>query len=108
MSDVHPPFYQILLWTYYQAVGFGEHTGRYLSAVIGVLLIPSVFLLGRKLFDEQVGLIVAWLAAVNSFLVQYSQETRSYALLSLLTVLSFVIFLRCLSRGRGQDFFAIG
>lgn len=105
LSDVHPPFYQILLWTYYQAVGFGEHTGRYLSAVIGVLLIPSVFLLGRKLFDEQVGLIVAWLAAVNSFLVQYSQETRSYALLSLLTVLSFVIFLRCLSLGRGQDFF---
>lgn len=105
LNDVHPPFYQILLWAYYHAVGFGEHTGRYLSAVIGVLLIPAIFLLGRELFDEQIGLIVAWLASVNSFLVQYSQETRSYALLTLLTVLSFVVFLRCLSRGRGQDFF---
>jgi len=105
LSDVHPPFYQILLWAYYHVVGFGEHTGRYLSAIFGVLLIPGIFFLGRKLFDEQIGLIAAWLVSVNSLLVHYSQETRSYALLTLLTVLSFVVFLRCLSRGRGQDFF---
>ncbi|WP_434766595.1 glycosyltransferase family 39 protein [Pseudomonas triticicola] len=104
LSDVHPPFYQILLWVYYHALGFGEHTGRYLSAVIGMLLIPSVFLLGRTFFDERVGVIVAWLVSINSFLIHYSQETRSYALLTLLTVLSFIAFFRCLSKGKVQDF----
>jgi mannosyltransferase len=104
LSDVHPPFYQILLWGYYHVFGFGEYAGRYLSAVIGVLLIPSMFVLGRKLFDEKIGVIAAWLVSINYFLIQYSQETRSYALLVLLTVLSFVVFLRCLKQSRVADF----
>lgn len=105
VSDVHPPFYQIVLWLFYHVFGFGEFTGRYLSAVFGILLIPSMFFLGRRLFDERVGVVAAWLVAINYFLISYSQETRSYALLVLLTVLSFLFCARCVGRGTLIDFF---
>lgn len=104
LSDVHPPFYQILLWVYYHCFGFGEFTGRYLSAALGVLLIPSVFFFGRQLFDQQVGVLFAWLVAVNYFLIRYSNETRSYALLVFLTVVSFWLFIRCVRQSGFIDF----
>ncbi|MCU1772297.1 glycosyltransferase family 39 protein [Pseudomonas sp. 13B_3.2_Bac1] len=104
LSDVHPPFYQILLWAYYHCFGFSEFSGRYLSAGLGVLLIPSVFVLGRKLLDERVALVFAWLVAINYFLIGYSHETRSYALLVFLTVVSFIVFLRCVRQSGFFDF----
>jgi uncharacterized membrane protein len=98
MADVHPPFYQILLWLWFKAFGYGEMTGRYLSMFFSVLLIPAIFVLGRQLFSVRVGLICAWLAAVNFYLVTYSQETRSYSLLVFLVVLSFASFIAALRK----------
>lgn len=93
LRDVHPAFYQVVLWGVYKVFGFGEMVGRYLSVVFGVLLIPVMYFLGRQLFSQYVGLIVAWLATINFYLITYSQETRSYSLLVLLTTASFVLFI---------------
>ncbi|MFP0193689.1 glycosyltransferase family 39 protein [Pseudomonas sp. PHC1] len=98
VEDVHPPFYQILLWLWFKVFGYAEVVGRYLSLVFGVLLMPAVFFLGRQLFNTRVGLVCAWLAAVNFYLVAYSTETRSYSLLVLLVVLSFVSFIAALRK----------
>lgn len=85
LNDVHPPFFQIVLWVFYKIFGFGEMIGRYLSAAFGIMLIPAIFVLGRQMFDVRVGLYAAWLAAINFYLIVYSQEIRSYELLALLT-----------------------
>lgn len=92
LVDVHPAFYQLALWAFYKVFSFGEMTGRYLSVAFGVLLIPVVYLSGRQLFSCRVGLLAAWLAAVNFYLITYSQETRSYELLALLTMASFLMY----------------
>ncbi|PNA49213.1 glycosyltransferase family 39 protein [Pseudomonas sp. MPR-AND1A] len=96
LVDVHPPFYQLFLWFFYKLFGFGEMVGRYLSVIFGILLIPVAFLLGRQMFNCRVGLIAAWLVAVNFYLITYSQETRSYELLALLTTVSFVTFIKAI------------
>ncbi|NYH10139.1 glycosyltransferase family 39 protein [Pseudomonas moraviensis] len=98
MADVHPPFYQVLLWLFFKVFGYAEMTGRYLSMFFGVLLIPAMFFLGRQLFSSRAGLICAWLATVNFYLVAYSQEARSYSLLVLLVVLSFIAFISVLHK----------
>ncbi|MEO6675730.1 MAG: glycosyltransferase family 39 protein [Pseudomonas sp.] len=98
VSDVHPAFYQILLWVIYKVFGSGQWVGRYLSLAFGVLLIPAIFVLGRMLFDTRTASIAAWLAAVNYFLIGYSRETRSYELLALLTVGVFIAFLSYVRR----------
>lgn len=93
VEDVHPPFYQLLLWGVHKLFGFGEFTGRYLSAILGVIHIPLIYILAKKVFDKRVGLITAFLLTINFLYIWFSQETRSYELLSLLTTLSFIFYL---------------
>ncbi|RON43029.1 glycosyltransferase family 39 protein [Pseudomonas frederiksbergensis] len=104
LVDVHPPAYQIVLWVFYKLFGFSEWGGRYLSVVFGVFLIAAVFCLGKQLFNCRAGLISAWLAAINFYLITYSQETRSYELLALLTTVSFIAFVKAV---RTRDRFHI-
>ncbi|MFL6964922.1 glycosyltransferase family 39 protein [Pseudomonas alvandae] len=98
VNDVHPPFYQILLWLVHKVFGFGEHVGRALSAILGVAIIPSIYMLGRRLFNEHAGLIAALLSAVNFMLVAESKEARSYSLLVLLVIWSFLAFIKMVER----------
>src|SRR5207302_11036080 len=62
----------------------------------GAALVPVAFGVARRLVSERAGLIAALLVAVNPFLVWYSQEARAYALLALLSALSFWAFVRAL------------
>ena len=90
LEDIHPPVYQTLLWLWYKVFGFSEYAGRSLSAIIGTLGIVTIYLLGKELFNKHVGLYAALLTSVNIFLIKYSQETRSYGLLFLLSMLSYL------------------
>lgn len=97
VRGVHPPFYQSLLWVWYQIFGLTEYSGRLLSALVGTLGIFFIYLLGKELFSKEVGVYSALLASVNIFLISYSQEVRSYSLLFLLTAVSlyfFVLFIK--------------
>lgn len=97
LEDVHPPVYQTLLWLWYKVFGFTEYAGRSLSAIIGILGIITIYLLGKELFNKQVGLYAALLISTNIFLIHYSQETRSYALFFLLTMLSYMYLHRVIN-----------
>lgn len=90
LEDVHPPVYQILLWVWYKLFGFTEYTGRSLSAIIGIAGIYVIYLLGKELFNKYVGLYASLLVSINIFLINYSQETRSYSLFFLLVMLSYM------------------
>jgi mannosyltransferase len=80
-------FYYILLrgWI---ALGDSEAILRGLSVILGLATIPAVYFLGKCLFNRQAGLISAALLAVHSLHIRYSQEARSYILLTFLLVLS--------------------
>src|SRR5207247_1213703 len=83
--------------------GLGEGGLRSLSALFGVATIPVAYLIGRELGSRGAGLITAALVAVNPMLIWYSQEARAYALLVLLTAVSFLFFLRFRRSGAGRD-----
>jgi uncharacterized membrane protein len=96
-ADVHPPLYFVILHYWIMLNGDSEFTLRLLSIVFGVLAIPAIYLLGRLLYGESVGLLSALILAISAFNVQYSQEARMYSLMVVLTLLSmyfFVLFLR--------------
>ena len=80
--DQHPPLYYVLLhfWLW-----FGDSAAhvRMLSALFGTLAIPVIFLVGRRLFGNGVGLIAAFILAISPFHVRFAQEARMYTLLSL-------------------------
>jgi mannosyltransferase len=87
-ADVHPPLYYFLLHFWMKLFGDSETAVRMPSVLIGVLSVGMIYLVAKRLFDYQVGLLAALLLAISSFHVQYSQEARMYGLLTLLTLSS--------------------
>lgn len=94
LKDNAPPLYQVILWVWYKLFGYTEFSGRSLSAIIGSCGMIAVYLLAKELFNSRIALYSLLISVFNYFLVFYSQETRSYALLFLLTCISWYFFLR--------------
>ncbi|TPW09447.1 MAG: hypothetical protein FD130_2518, partial [Halothiobacillaceae bacterium] len=96
----HSPLYYLLARVW--AEGFEDPVValRSLSALFGVLLLPSVYWLARELFDDPP---VSWsamtLAAASPLYLLYAQEARQYALWMMLTVLSSAALLHALRTG---------
>ena len=97
-SESTPPLYYVLAWAWARVVGLEPTAIRSLSALVGTLTIPVVYVAGTTLVSRRAGFAAAALAAVSPLLVWYSQEARSYALLTLLTALSFAFFARAIAR----------
>ena len=92
--DNHPPLYFALLWGIVQFLGRSEFALRYLSLVAAVLLVPLLYVTGRRLVDEWAGLAAAALGALSPMYLWYGQEARMYTLVAFLSLLSFYLFLR--------------
>ncbi len=83
-----PPLYYWVLHGFIALFGDGPAAVRVLSVLFGVLLVPATALLGRRLAGRRAGLAAAWVIAASPMAVQFSQETRMYTLLPLLTALT--------------------
>ncbi|MFQ5854890.1 MAG: glycosyltransferase family 39 protein [Anaerolineae bacterium] len=86
----HPPLYFLLLHVWLRIVAFGqpavEFLVRYTPVIFGVLLVPLVYVFGRRLLSARAGLIAALLITISPFHVWYSQEARMYTLVVFLTL----------------------
>ena len=94
------PLYYILVNYWTEIFGLNEFKLRLLSALFGIISIYLIFLLGRFLFDSQVGLISAFILAINHQQIYFSQEARMYGMLVTLTLLSALFLLRALSSNK--------
>ena len=77
----NPPLYYFLAWPWTRLFGTHEAGLRSLSALFGVLTIPAAMLCARELAGRRAAILAAAFVAFNPYLVWYSQEARSYALL---------------------------
>jgi mannosyltransferase len=85
--DGSPPLYYLILHVWMSAFGHGVAATHALSLIFALLTIPVAYWFGATLFDRRTGLISAALAAGLTYLTQYAQETRMYALLALLALI---------------------
>jgi mannosyltransferase len=79
-------------------LGDSEAVVRSLSALLGTMAVVAVFLLGRRLFGDRVGLLGAALLSVNMFHLWFSQEARGYGLAVLLVTCSLLLFVEAIER----------
>jgi uncharacterized membrane protein len=89
-----PPAYYVLAWLWSHVFGTGEVALRSLSAMFGTLTIICAYAITRRIAGEGAALIAAALTAVCPILVWYSQEARSYAMLTCLSAASVWLWLR--------------
>lgn len=107
-ADIHPPGYYLALKVWRALVGESELALRGFSALAGVILVALVYRLGRDLAGTRAAGAAAALAAVNPFLIYYSQEARMYALLAAVSAGSFLFFERVWKRGHTDWRAALG
>lgn len=99
-SRNNPPLYWIMLHYWMNLFGTSEVAARSLSAIWGILAILVTYLVGRELFNSKIGLIASFLSAISYFHIYYAQEARTYALLLLLSLLSYLFFIKILKQNR--------
>lgn len=92
--ETTPPLYFVLVWGWAHIFGTSAIALRSVSEIAGIALVPIAYQCGRELLSKRVGLLAAAFVTVNPFLIWYSQEARSYMLLTALCGLSFLFFLR--------------
>jgi mannosyltransferase len=71
---------------------------RLYEVLIGTLAVIAMWLCGREIGGRATGLIAAALLALSSFHIEYSQEFRPYALLTLVATLFLFSLVRMLHR----------
>jgi 4-amino-4-deoxy-L-arabinose transferase-like glycosyltransferase len=87
-QETNPPLYYTAVWLARSTLGDGEAALRLPSVLFGTLGVAAAFLLGRAVGGTRAGLLAALLTAIAAPHVHYSQEARTYALLSLLGTLA--------------------
>ena len=94
------PLYFLLLRPWLTLLGDGEFAARYSSLLFGVLAVPLTYQLGRRLLSTKASCWGAILVASSPYVIWYSQETKMYALLVCLSVLSTWFLLGALQDNR--------
>ena len=100
----HQPLYYLLLHGWMKLAGDGELATRFLTLISGVLMLPLVYVLGRRLFPDatrSVGLWAGLLVAINPMLIWDAQDNRMYPLLAVFNLASFYFSLSILQRRGG-------
>ncbi len=91
--DGSPPLYYMLLHVWMSIFGNGEGETHGLSVAFALLTIPAALWAGRSLAGWRAGWMAAIVAALHPFLTYYAQETRMYALATLLSLLMVTCFI---------------
>ena len=85
-QDIHPPLYYALLHGWAAPLGTSPAALRLLSVAVGVLTIPLLYLVARRMLSTRTALLATFLLTINPLHVYYSQEVRMYGLVALLSV----------------------
>jgi len=99
--DTHPPLYPLILWAAIQLTGRSVFAIRFPSALAGLLAVPLIYRLGKRI-GKEIGWLATGLAALSAFLVYYSQEARMYALPLAGTTGSLLTFWLAMERQRNE------
>lgn len=94
------PLYFLILRGAIGLFGYSEFALRFFSLLCGVMSVALIITLGTRLFKRAVGLIAGTLLTLSAYQVWYSQETKMYALLTLLTLASIYFLRRAVEESR--------
>ena len=101
----HPSLSVILTGLSLEWLGVSEFTARLGSAVIGIVSIPVLYFVVRRLLGAHIALLSAGLLAVSTWHLEWSQSARYLTSLALLYILALLAFFLA-SEGRGWRYVA--
>jgi len=105
VSDiVHPPLFYVLLKFWILLGGESLLWLKLLPVLTGISLVVPFYFLCRELnFQWLETSLALFLAAINGYLIHYSQELRMYSLFTFLSMCSFWLFMRYFNSTTGTS-----
>jgi uncharacterized membrane protein len=107
--DVHPPAYFWLLRLWLDIAGRSEFALRFLSVIFSLLTVALLWRFAAEIArplsinPSTTGFLAALLAACSPMYVAYSQEVRSYALITFLALVSTVALWKITLGGNSRE-----
>ncbi|MBI2865693.1 MAG: glycosyltransferase family 39 protein [Chloroflexi bacterium] len=96
--DPHAPLFMFIERLWVPIAGDNALSFRFPTIFFGVLLIPTLALLGRLMTRPAVGILAALLLVANPFHVWYAQEARTYTVTAFLVAVSTALFVKIVTR----------
>lgn len=104
----NPPLWELLLSVWVKWFGTDAFSVRFMPLIFSSVTAVLLYLIGRRYFSVQVGLVAALLFTFSEYHIHFSHEARAYALFSMLTCLSMYLFMRMMEgQGRNGLLFAL-
>jgi len=98
----HTPLHFLITW-FLRSIGSDEFAIRLPYAIAGLLAVIALYALAAALYGRATGLVAGTLMAVLPYAIFYSQESRQYAFLMLLTTMVMFAAYRAANKGRVID-----
>ena len=92
-----PPLFHFLL-KFWIVLGESEFLLRLFLVLFSLFSIVLIYSIGKRLFDQKVGLISACLLTLSPFHIYYSQELNNYGFFVFLVLLSVYCFIMVLNK----------
>lgn len=102
-ADPQPLLAYVVFHIWGHLFGTDETVVRLLPALIGTLIIPVMYALGRRIAGWRLGLLAAAFATVHPFLIWHAQDARNYALWATFSALALWLGLRAVESQRWRD-----
>ncbi len=93
-SDVQVPLYTLLLHFWIQLFGTSITTVRLLSVIFFLLTLPVLYQMIFESSNPKIALLGTTIFSLSPFILWYSNEARTYSLLTLAVCLNHLYFLR--------------
>ena len=90
--DQAPALFNLFLKKYLDLFGYDPEIGRHVPLLFGVLSIPFLGILSYQVSRNNSFLLTILLISTNIYLIKYSQETRPYTLVFLLSTINLIFY----------------
>lgn len=95
-EEVAPPLYYLILKGWITIFGTSVFATRLLSVIFSVLTVPALYLVGKEIKNERLGLIIILLFSISPFSIWYANEVRMYSFLQLLFTIDLYFAVKCI------------
>ena len=102
-QDGSPPLYYLMLHGWITLFGSSAEAVRLLSAIIGLLAVPPLYVLARRVVGTRAARVTVVFYIASPFAIRFASETRMYSLVLLLSVLFGLALERTLRRPSWQS-----
>ena len=88
--DTQPPVYFLLLKAWILFGGDSEFSLKWLTAILGVVVVPLTFAVGKHAFGARAGLIAAFFVLLSPGVQWYAHELRMYT--AVICIAAFTVY----------------